>query len=118
MDAESQEKTAFVTSNVYEFTVMSFGLCNAPATFQQLMESVLSGIAREKCLVYLNDVLAMGATFEEHLCNFREVLTRLAQAGFKLKPSKWKLVHKKVEYLGYVVSDYGIAADPKKIKAG
>jgi len=70
MDSDSQEKTAFVTSNgLYEFTVMPFGLCNAPATFQRLMESVLAGVARDKCLVYLDDVLVMGSTFEEHLCN-------------------------------------------------
>jgi len=82
MDTESQEKTAFVTSNgLYEFTVMPFGLYNVSATFQRLMESMLSGIAREKCLVYLDDVLVMGAKFEEHLCNLREVLTHLAQAA-------------------------------------
>ena len=118
MNPDSQEKTAFITSNgLYEFTVMSFGLCYVPATFQRLMESVLAKIAREKCLVYLDDVLVMGSTLEEHLSNLREVLTRLAEAGLKLKPSKCKLVHKKVEYLGYVVSSSGIAADPKKIYA-
>ena len=56
MDKESQEKRAFTTHNgLYEFAVMPFGLCNVPATFQRMMESVLSGLAREKCLVYLDD---------------------------------------------------------------
>ena len=64
MSKDSQEKTTFVTgSGLYEFTVMPFGLCNAPATFQRLMENVLSGVVREKCLIYLDDVLVMGQHF-------------------------------------------------------
>ena len=118
MDKESQEKTAFTTHNgLYEFTVMPFGLCNAPATFQRLMESVLSGLAREKCLVYLDDVLVIGSTFQEHLKNLREVFTRLAKAGLKLKPSKCKLIRKELDFLGYVVSRNGISVDPKKVSA-
>ena len=74
MDPDSQEKTAFATDvGLYEFTVMPFGLCNAPATFQRLMECVLAGLSREKCLVYLDDILVMGATFDEHLANLQAV---------------------------------------------
>ena len=92
MDEESREKTAFTTnSGLYEFKVMPFGLCNAPATFQRLMEEVLRGLAREKCLVYLDDVLVIGRTFDEHLSNLREVFNRLSEAGLKLKPAKCKL---------------------------
>jgi hypothetical protein len=58
---QSQKKTAFAThSGFYEFAVMPSGLCNAPATFQRLMEAVLAGVAREKCMVYLDDVLVIG----------------------------------------------------------
>ena len=57
---ESTEKTAFVThSGLYEFTAIPFGLCNVPVTFQQLMESVLAGLARDTCLVYINDILVL-----------------------------------------------------------
>lgn len=57
----SQEKMAFTThAGLYEFTVMPFGLCNTPATYQRLVEGVLAGLAREKCLIYLDDVLVMG----------------------------------------------------------
>ena len=116
MDEDSQEKRAFMThAGLYEFTVMPFGLCNAPATFQRLMERVLQGLAREKCLVYLDDVLVIGSTFEEHLSNLREVFTRLSTAGLKLKPSKCKLVRGEVEFLGYTVSGQGVSADPKKV---
>ena len=70
MSVESQEETAFVTWNgLYEFKVMLFGLCNAPATFQCLMEKVLCGVVREKCLIYLDDILVMGQTFDEHIEN-------------------------------------------------
>ena len=114
----SIEKTAFAThSGLYEFVVMPFGLCNAPSTFQRLMETVLRGLTRDICTVYLDDILVMGTTFEEHLCNLRCVFDRLRDAGLRLKPSKCYLARKQVEYLGYVISDCGVAADPKKIKA-
>ena len=118
MAPDSQEKTAFTTNTgLYEFTVMPFGLCNAPATFQWLMENVLAGLARDKCLVYLDDILVIGQTFEEHLTNLREVFSRLRRAGLKLKPTKCKLLRKEVDILGHVVSRQGIAADPKKVMA-
>jgi len=118
MDPDSQPKTAFCShSGLYEFTVMPFGLCNAPATFQRLMETVFSGLARDKCFVYLDDVLVVGQTFEEHLSNLREVFGRLKEAGLKLKPSKCHLAKSQVAYLGYVVSRQGITADPSKVAA-
>jgi len=68
MDQASQEKTAFNThSGRYEFCVMPFSLCNGPATFQRLMESVLAGLSRGCCMVYLDDVLVIGKDFTEHL---------------------------------------------------
>ena len=118
MDPQSQEKTAFIThSGLYEFCVMPFGLCNAPATFQRLMEVVLRGLVRECCLVYLDDILVIGRTFTEHLANLAKVFSRLREAGLHLKPSKCHLVATEVEYLGHVVSHQGVTADPKKIKA-
>ena len=96
---------------------MPFGLCNAPATFQRLMEAVLAGLARDVCIVYLDDILVMGATFSEHLVNLSRVLTRLRDAGLRLKPSKCHLVRHEVEFLGHVISSAGVAADPRKIEA-
>ena len=73
---DSQEKTAFTTYiGWYEFRVMPFGLCNALATFQRLMESVLTGLVGEKCISHLDDVLVIGPTYKEHLDNLREVFT-------------------------------------------
>ena len=89
MDPSSQEKTAFATySGLYEFCKMPFGLVNAPATFQHLMEVVLSGLARDSCHVYLDDVLVFGRTLEEHNSNLSKVLTRIREAGLRLKPKK------------------------------
>ena len=94
---------------------MPFGLCNTPATFQ--MEEVLSGLAQYKCLVYLDDVLVMGRTFQEHIHILQEVLTRLFKADLKLKPSKCKLVQREIEFLRYIVSEKGISANPEKVRA-
>ena len=81
------------------------------------MEGVLAGLIGEKCIIYLDDVLVIGRTFEEHRSNLREVFTRLTKAGLKLKPSKCKLVRKEVKFLGYVISRNGISPDPKKLAA-
>ena len=118
MDTGSQEKTAFSTySGHYEFCVMPFGLCNGPATFQRLMETVLVGLSRNCCMVYLDDVLVVGKSFAEHLYNLREVFERFRNANLKLKPEKCCLAGSEVVYLGYVVSKEGISADIKKVEA-
>ena len=76
VDPEHQEKTAFSTGQgLYEFRVMPFGLCNAPSTFQRLMELVLAGLRWDICLAYLDDIMVFGRTFEEHLQRLRIVLS-------------------------------------------
>ncbi|GBN23893.1 Retrovirus-related Pol polyprotein from transposon 17.6 [Araneus ventricosus] len=71
---EDREKTAFTTGQgLWQFKVMPFGLCNAPATFERLMETVLRGLSSEACLVYLDDIIIVGQTFEEHLNNLHKV---------------------------------------------
>ena len=118
MNPSDQEKTAFTTySGLYEFKKMPFGLVNAPATFQRLMEVVLSGLAREGCLVYLDDVLVMGKTMKEHNENLQKVFDRLRAAGLRLKPKKCCFAQLEVDYLGHVVSSDGIRTDPKKSQA-
>ena len=83
-----KEKTAFSTPNGhYEFNVMPFGLTNAPATFQRLMECILAGLTMEECLIYIDDIIVFGASFEEYLGRLQRVLQRLRESGMKLKPS-------------------------------
>ena len=67
---------------------MPFGLCNAPSTFQRLMELVLSGLCWEICLIYLDDVIVFGRNWDEHLQRLRQVLSRLQEAHLKLHPGK------------------------------
>ena len=82
MSPKSVEKTASAThSGLYEFAVMPFGLCNTLATFQRRMETVLVGFARNTCMVYLDDILLMGATLEEHLQSLAQVFDCLKKAG-------------------------------------
>ena len=84
MDTNTQEKAAFVTpSGLYEWNVMPFGLCNAPSTFARLMELVLKGLHWKICLIYLDDAIAMGRTFEEELERLKQVFERLTPGGTK-----------------------------------
>ena len=94
---------------------MPFGICNAPVTFQRLMDLVLAGLQWNNCLVYLDDILIIGKTFDDHLHNLSFVLDRIRGAGLKLKPSKCAVCRKQVTYLGHIVSANGISTDPTKI---
>ena len=116
MDPRDVEKTAFITHcGLYEWIIMPFGLCNAPATFCRLMENVMSDIVWQKCLVYLDDVIAFGRTLEETIENLRAVFIRIRRNNLKLKASKCFLFRRKVEYLGHEVSGQGIRPSPQKI---
>jgi len=117
VDPKDRPKTAFCTTEgLFQFKVMPFGLCNAPATFQRLMDLVLAGLQWTHCLVYLDDVIVLGRHFTEHLQNLRTVFDRLRQAGLKLKATKCSLLQQKVQYLGHVVSDKGVSVDPTKVE--
>ena len=94
---------------------MPFGLSNAPATFQRLMDLVLAGMQYQECLVYPDDVIVFSAAFEEHMVRLGSVLDRLADAG--LKSSKCHLCCQEVHYLGPVVSSRGLQPDPGKVSA-
>ena len=115
MDETDRAKTAFSSrQGLFEFRVMPFGLCNAPATFERLMETVLAGLNWQICLIYLDDVIVHGRTFEEMLHNLDQVFSRLSSAGLKLKPRKCQLFQKEVKYLGHIVCRDGIKTDPSK----
>ncbi|KRZ74487.1 Retrovirus-related Pol polyprotein from transposon, partial [Trichinella sp. T8] len=105
---EDREKTAFSTPlGLFQFRVMPFGLCNAPATFQRLMEKALRGLTWKTCLVYLDDVIVFGKTEEEHLERLEGVLSRLQSVGLKIKPEKCQLMRQSVRYLGHIVTQHG-----------
>ena len=90
---KTKEKTAFSTPDGhYQFTVMPFGVCNGPSSFQRLMGIVLKGLQWHGCLVYLDDIIVYGRTFQEHLERLTAVFERLESAGLRLKPSKCTFV--------------------------
>ena len=115
---DAKRKSAFCThSGNFQWRVMPFGLCNAPATFERLMETVLRGLNWESCLVYLDDVIVFGRTEAQLLDRMDAVFKRLTGAGLKLKPTKCKLFVREVDYLGHVISADGVRVDPKKIES-
>ena len=75
------------------------------------------GLSHEACLVYLDDIIIVGRSFEEHLGNIRKVLTKLKEANLKLSPAKCKLFRREVSYLGHVISTEGVSTDPEKVSA-
>ena len=90
MSPADKTKTAFSIpgGGHWQFTKMPFGLCNAGATFERLMEKVLSNLSWKVCLVYLDDIIIMSKTFDEHVENLRQVFERLRQANLKMNPKK------------------------------
>ena len=81
------------------------------------MENMLAGLTNKSCMVYIDDVLVIGRTFQEHLGNLREVFQQLRSAGLRLKLNKCLFAGSRVVYLGFVVSREGIAPDPQKVEA-
>ena len=117
--AESdRDKTAFVTcGGCHRFTVAPFGLTGAPSVFQRLMDFVLCGLSYMTCLVYLDDIIIFGKSFEEQLARLREVFGRISSANLKLKPTKCSLFRRSVSFLGHVVSEQGISMQTEKVQA-
>ena len=110
-------KTAFSVGPLgfFECNKMSFGLCNAPASFQRLMERCMGELHLRECLIYLDDIIIFSKTFDEHLVRLANVFRQLEVHGLKLKGSKCEFFQRQVNYLGHIVSDAGIHTDPDKI---
>ena len=119
MDPQSIPLTAFTVGllGFYECVKMPFGLTNALATFQRLMETCLGDLHLNWCIIYLDDVVIFSKSPEEHIERLDAVLTKIEDAGLKLKPSKCEFFKHRIAYLGHIVSDKGIETDPKKIEA-
>ena len=119
---DSQQKTAFIThQGLYQFRVMPFGVTNAPAVFQRLMQRVLadlqSDISNTFVSVYLDDVIVFSRSLDEHMEHLRAVFDWLRRAGLMLNPSKCKLMCNEVEYLGHVVTKNGLKPNHRNLDA-
>ena len=103
-------------SGLFQFRVMPFGLCNAPATFERLMDRVLQGLRWTCCLIYLDDIISFGSIFDGALTNLTLIFERLWSYGLQLKSTKFHLFRLSVPFLGHIVGRHGLECDPTKIE--
>ena len=116
--AEDIPKTAFTTRyGLYEFTVMSFGLTNAPAYFMNLMNKVFMEYLDKFVVVFIDDILIYSKTNEEHVEHLHLVLEKLKEHELYAKYSKCEYWLHEISFLGHIVSAGGVAEDPSKVEA-
>ncbi|XP_040209167.1 uncharacterized protein LOC120940401 [Rana temporaria] len=114
---EAREKSAFITPfGLFEFTVMPFGMKNAPATFQRVMNDLLEGL-EPFAVAYLDDIAVFSPTWEEHLMHLSQVLDRLTDANLTVKPSKCQIGMNDVHYLGHQVGGGTLKPETGKVEA-
>ncbi|XP_071486350.1 uncharacterized protein [Diadema antillarum] len=114
MREQDKGKTAFVTDDgLYQFTVLPFGMVNAPAIFSRLMRTVLEGLTN--VVNYIDDILVYSETWEEHFHALESVMQRLAEAGLTAKPSKCHVGFRSLDFLGHVVGDGILKPHPDKV---
>lgn len=119
VNESDRPKTSFSTgTGSYQWKVLPFGLCNAPSTFQRLMESILRPNGMHKFTrVYIDDIIIYSPNFTTHLKHLSKVLNRLIFHGLKCRGIKCKFAQTSVKYLGHIISGEGIRADPQKTAA-
>ena len=119
MAADSKQYTAFTLGSMglYECEDMPFGLCNAPPTFQRLMQNCLGELNLTYCLIYLDDVIIFSDTEEEHLHRMWVVFDRFREHGLKLKPSKCDMFRNEINYLAHHMSKDGVLPSKKNLEA-
>lgn len=114
--AGEEWKTAFRTRyGLFEYCVMPFGLCNAPASFQTMINDTLRPFLDHFVVVYLDDICIYSKNEEEHVRHVTQVLETLAQHDLYVKAEKCIWHAKEVPFLGFLISDKGITMDPAKI---
>ena len=119
MAKDSQQYTAFTVGSmgVYEFLRMPYGLCNAPATFQRLMQNCLGELNLTYALIYLDDVTVFSRTEEEHLHRLWVVFVCFLEHGLKFKPSKCHFLQDEITFLGHEISAEGMKPGTANLKA-
>ena len=118
LDEDSKPLTAFSTPHGhFQFKVAPMGLSNSPLTFCRLMSLVLQGIMDENLLVYMDDILVVSGTVEDHCTKLKQVFERLQSANLTINPSKCSLFQDKLVFLGHTISKSGIRPNSAKISA-
>ena len=116
LSERAKQFAAFICSHgLFDFNYMPFGLCNAGATFQRVIELIL--IKLKNSTAYIDDILTFSKGFEDHYNHLEKLFERLRQANLKVKPSKCKIACDNVMFLGYNISDKGISVDESRIKS-
>ena len=118
LEEKDREKTAFsIPHGKFEFNVMTFGLKNAGATYQRMMDIVLSGLPPDRVMAYLDDIIIFSRSLEEHLRDVDKVLEKLELAGITLRPEKCIFGSNEVDYLGYHMNESGIRPQKQLVEA-
>ena len=113
---EDIPKTAFITKyGLYEHCTITMGLKNSSATFQRCVQSITNGLNWVSCLVYLDDIIVFADTFQEHVHRVDMVLSRLENAGLKLKASKSTLFSETAHFLGHILTSEGVLPSPDNV---
>ena len=106
VDKKDQEKLAFsVNGKQYAFQRLSFGLCNAPSKFSELMSKVMQPFQRNEAIHFMDDIILLSKTPQEHVQLLERMFKALRAAGLRITPSKTELFKKEVLYLGYIISE-------------
>ncbi|KAL5968745.1 hypothetical protein TSMEX_003521 [Taenia solium] len=98
-----------VLKGLHEFQTTPFGLCNAAAIFQSLMQTALIKLFPKHCIIYLDDILVLGKGIREHIANLKLVLARLRDAGLTLNPKECHFLQSYVTFLRHMVLSDGMA---------
>ena len=118
MEPNSKKYTGFSTPDGhFQYRRMPFGLKNAPARFQRMMNNAPQGLIGKHCFVYLDDIIIFGTTIEEHNRNLAIVFQRLRETELKLQPDKCEYLKPELEYLGHLITAEGIRPNPSKLEA-
>ena len=114
---EDAPKTAFSTPfGHFEWRVLPMGLTNAPSTFSRVMHTIFKEYIGDFVLIYLDDVLCISRSPEEHLGHLKLVFDKFRAHRMQVKLSKCKFMQKEIKYLGHILSPEGVRPDPAKIQ--
>jgi hypothetical protein len=117
LEEKDKEKTPFSTKNGHwEYNRLPTGLKTAPATFQRMINMVLSSLTGTRCFVFLDYIVIYAKSLSEHDAKLREVFGRIRKYNLKLRPDKCKFLRTEVGYLGHVITEEGVKPDPGKVE--
>lgn len=118
MKPNQKKYSAFSTPNGHFHCQRTpFGLKNAPATYQRMVDNALRGLIDRYCFVYLDDIITFGNTIEEHNRSLAIVFDRLKEVGLKRQPDKCEFLQPEHEHLGHIVTKDGMKPNLKKVEA-